>query len=49
MFDSPLLWLALATFLVIIGYLVWNLISVRRLQKHGPNVSGIGGPNNPMS
>ena len=49
MFDHPLLWLAIATFIVVIGFLVWNLISTRRQQKHGPNVSGLGGPNDPMA
>ncbi len=49
MFDHPLLWLALATFIALLVILFWNLRSTRRQQKHGPNVSGMGGPNDPMA
>ena len=45
----PVYLLALATFLMVIGFLVWNLISVRRNQKTGGHTSGLGGPNDPMA
>jgi hypothetical protein len=45
----PLYILAFATFLLVIGFGVWNWISTRRHQKTGGNVSGLGGPADPMS
>ena len=48
MSDHPLYWLAFLTFIVVAGFAVWNLISTRRQQKHGGNVSGPGGPNDPL-
>ena len=37
-----------ATFLLLVGFLVWNLLSVRR-HRFGKPVSGIGGENDPLS
>jgi hypothetical protein len=45
----PVYILAFVTFLLLGGFLVWNLISVRRNQKTGGKTSGLGGPNDPMS
>ena len=45
----PVYLLAFATFILVIGFLVWNLLSVRRNQKTGGNTSGIGGPNDPLA
>jgi hypothetical protein len=44
----PLFLLAIATFVLIIGFLVWNLISNRR-HRFSRKVSGIGGENDPLS
>ena len=49
MFPHPVYLLAFLTFLLVIAFLVWNLISVRRNQKTGDKTSGIGGPNDPLS
>ncbi len=49
MFDHPLFLLALATFVLVIGFLVWNVVSVRRNQATGGKTSGLGGPNDPMA
>ena len=45
---DPILLLALATFALVIAFLVWNRISVAR-QKAGTPPSGIGGPNDPLA
>ena len=45
----PLYLLAFVTFLLVLGFLAWNLLSVRRHQKTGGKASGIGGPNDPIS
>ena len=47
--DHPLFWLAILTFILVLGFAVWSLISTRRRQKFGKNVSGVGGPNDPIS
>ncbi len=49
MSDHPLYLLAFLTFLLILGFLVWNLVSVRRKQQTGGKTSGLGGPNDPMA
>lgn len=49
MSDHPLYLLAFLTFILVLGFLGWNLLSVRRNQKTGGKTSGIGGPNDPMS
>jgi hypothetical protein len=49
MFDHPLFWLVIATLGLLLGFLFWNLASVRRNQKTGGRTSGIGGPNDPMA
>ena len=49
MFVHPVYLLALATFVLVIGFLLWNLISVRRNQKTGGKTSGLGGPNDPLA
>ncbi len=49
MFNHPLFLLMAATLVLVLLFLVWNLISVRRNQKTGGNTSGLGGPNDPMA
>ena len=49
MLLHPVYLLAFATFLLVIGFLVWNLLSVRRNQKTGGKTSGLGGPNDPLA
>ena len=44
----PLFLLVFATFVLVIGFLVWNKISVDR-NKAGQNTDGIGGPSDPLS
>ncbi len=44
----PLFWLAAITFLIVISFAAWNLISTRRRQKYGKNVGGMGGKNDPL-
>jgi hypothetical protein len=44
----PLFLLAIATFVLILGFLAWNLISSRRNQDKS-SVSGVGGPSDPLS
>ena len=46
---SPVYLLAIATLVLVVAFLVWNLISVRRNQKTGGKTSGLGGPNDPMA
>jgi len=46
--DHPLFWLAILTFLLVVGAAVWSLVSTRKQQKFGKSTSGIGGPNDPM-
>ena len=49
MSGHPLYLLAFVTFLLVIEFLGWNLLSVKRNQQTGGKASGIGGPNDPMS
>jgi hypothetical protein len=49
MSTHPLYLLVFVTFLLVLAFLVWNLVSVRRHQKTGGKTSGIGGPNDPMA
>ncbi len=49
MFPHPVYILAIVTFLLVIAFLAWNLISVRRNQKTGGKTSGLGGPNDPLA
>jgi hypothetical protein len=44
----PLFLLAIATFVLIVGFLGWNLLSNRR-HRFSRDVSGIGGENDPLS
>jgi hypothetical protein len=48
MATHPLLWLALATLLLVLVYAVWNLTATLRQRAHGNNVEGVGGPNDPL-
>ncbi len=41
--------LALATFVFLIAFLLWNRHSTKRHQETGGRVSGIGGPSDPLS
>ena len=49
MSSHPLYLLVFVTFLLVVAFLVWNLLSVKRNQKTGGKTSGIGGPNDPMA
>jgi hypothetical protein len=44
----PLFILAFATFVLIIGFLAWNVISVRR-HRFSQDVAGPGGSSDPLS
>ncbi len=44
----PLFLLALATFVIVVGFLVWNQVSTKR-HRFGEKKSGIGGVNDPLS
>jgi hypothetical protein len=44
----PLYLLAFATFVLVIGFVLWNIVSVRR-HRFGADVAGPGGPNDPIS
>ena len=47
--PHPLLLLALATFIIVIGFIYWSKRSAKRHQETGGNTSGVGGPNDPLS
>jgi hypothetical protein len=47
--DSPIFLLAMVTFALVLIFLVWNYLSVKRNQETGGKTSGIGGPNDPMA
>jgi hypothetical protein len=44
----PLFLLAIATFVLVVGFLVWNKLSVKQ-HPHGDSTTGIGGVNDPLS
>ena len=45
---DPILLLALVTFALVLGYLIWNKVSVER-QKAGRQTTGLGGPSDPVA
>jgi hypothetical protein len=45
----PLVILPLATFIILIGYLIWNWYSTKRSQETGGKTDGFGGPNDPLA
>jgi hypothetical protein len=47
--GHPLLWLALATFGLVMAWGVYNLLATKRQQKHGHDIEGIGGKNDPFA
>ena len=47
--NHPLFWLAFATFLILIFYGVYNYYATKRQQKHGSDIEGIGGKNDPLA
>lgn len=47
--ESPVFLLMLVTFVLVLVFLIWNYVSVRRNQKTGGKTSGLGGPNDPMA
>ena len=49
MSESPVFLLALVTMGLVLVFLIWNYLSVRRNQKTGGKTSGLGGPNDPMA
>jgi hypothetical protein len=46
---DPILALALVTFALVIGFLLWNRSSLKQHQETGGKTTGIGGVNDPMS
>jgi hypothetical protein len=44
----PLFLLAIGTFIIVVGFLVWNRMSVKN-HPHGDRATGIGGVNDPLS
>ena len=44
-----ILTLSLGTFVLLIGFLLWNRISTKRHQKHGAAAEGIGGQSDPLA
>ncbi len=48
-FDSPLFWLAIVTFVIVLGVAFWSWQAVARRQKYGKRTEGIGGPDDPMA
>ncbi len=49
MSNHPLYLLVFATFVLLIGFLVWNKLSIKRSLETGGKTSGLGGPNDPLS
>jgi hypothetical protein len=49
MSTSPIFTLALVTFGLVLGFLGWNWLSVKKNQETGGKTTGIGGPNDPMA
>lgn len=47
--DNPIIWLSMVTLVAVLGFGIWNWLSVKRNQETGGNTSGIGGPNDPMA
>lgn len=41
--------LALATFVAVIAFLLWNRASTKARHETGGNTSGIGGPSDPLA
>jgi hypothetical protein len=46
---DPIFALALVTFALVIGFLLWNRASTKRHQETGGKTDGIGGLNDPLS
>jgi hypothetical protein len=44
----PLFILPVATFILLVGYLIWNYISTKRNLETGGKTSGLGGDKDPM-
>jgi hypothetical protein len=49
MSSHPLYLLVFATFILLLGFLGWSKLSVKRNQQTGGKTSGIGGPNDPLA
>ncbi len=49
MFGHPLLWLALATFGVVVAYAIYNLAATLKQLDKGSDVGGIGGKHDPLA
>ncbi len=45
----PVYLLAIVTLVAVLGFLGWTYVSHNRNHKTGGNVSGIGGPNDPLA
>jgi hypothetical protein len=46
---DPIFALAIVTFILVIGFLLWNRSSLKQHQKTGGNITGIGGLKDPLS
>jgi hypothetical protein len=44
-----ILTLAIATFVLVIGFLLWSRASTKKQQETGGHTSGVGGPNDPLA
>ncbi len=44
----PLILLPVATFVLLVGYLIWNYISTKRNLETDGKASGLGGDKDPM-
>jgi len=49
MSGHPLYLLVFVTFLLVLAFVVWSLLSTKKSQLPGETKSGIGGPNDPMA
>ena len=49
MFTHPVWILALATFVLVLGFAGWSWLSTKRSQETGGKTTGIGGPNDPLA
>ena len=45
----PLWYFAVITFIAVVGFLGYAVLSHHRLEKHDGKAKGIGGPNDPLS
>ncbi len=44
----PVFVLAFVTLLLVVAFGIWNVVGTRRQQKHGTDIPGPGGKNDPL-